>query len=345
MLVMEEAVEIRVLSRQGKSIRAIARTLRVSRNTVRRYLRGDEVPRYRREARATKLDSYKQYVGERVKAAAPEWIPAAVLFRELRALGYSGGLTTLKMYLATLKPAAEAAPLIRFETEPGRQLQADFATIRRGADRLSVFIATLGWSRAAYVEFIEDERLQTLLSCHEHVFEYFGGVPLEVLYDNMHAVVIERDAYGAGRHRYNQTFLDFAHHYGFRPRLCRPRRPQTKGKVERFIRYLRGSFYIPLASQLSPEGLKVDRDTANARVGTWLREVANARTHATTGQVPMERLVEEREHLQPLPPPWTGRIAQARAKPPAPPPRGYQHPLRIYEDLAATQELSDERSA
>jgi transposase len=139
MLVMEEAVEIRVLSRQGKSIRAIARTLRVSRNTVRRYLRGQEVPRYRREARATKLDSYKQYVGERVKAAAPEWIPAAVLFRELRALGYSGGLTTLKMYLATLKPAAEAAPLIRFETEPGRQLQADFATIRRGADRLSVF--------------------------------------------------------------------------------------------------------------------------------------------------------------------------------------------------------------
>ena len=59
--------------------------------------------------------------------------------------------------------------------------------------------------------------------------------------------------------------------------LCQPYRPRTKGKVERFIRYLRASFYVPLASQLSPEGLKVDRDTANARVGTWLREVANAR--------------------------------------------------------------------
>jgi len=239
-----------------------------------------------------------------LKAAAPEWIPAAVLFRELRALGYSGGLTTLKLYLATLKPAAEAAPLIRFETEPGRQLQADFATIRRGADRLSVFIATLGWSRATYVEFIGDEWLETLLSCHEHAFDYFGGVPHEVLYDNMHAVVSERDAYGPGRHRYNQTFLDFAHHYGFRPRLCKPYRPQTKGKVERFIRYLRGSFYVPLASQLSPEGLRVDRDTANARVSTWLREVANARVHATTGEVPAVRLAEEREHLQPLPPPY-----------------------------------------
>jgi transposase len=253
-------------------------------------------------------------------------------------------LTALKMYLATLKPAAPAEPLIRFETEPGRQLQADFASIRRGPERLSVFIATLGWSRAAYAEFIGDERLETLLSCHEHAFDSFGGVPHEVLYDNIHAVVIERDAYGPGRHRCNQTFLDFAHHYGFRPRLCKPQRPQTKGKVERFIRYLRGSFYVPLASQLSPEGLKVDRDTANARVGTWLREVANARTHATTGEVPAVRLAHERECLQPLPPPWAGRIARANARPLAPPPRGYQHPLRVYEDLLAAPELGDERS-
>jgi transposase len=62
-------------------------------------------------------------------------------------------LTTLKLHLIKIKPSAQAEPLIRFETEPGRQMQADFATIRRGADRLSVFVATLGWSRAAYVEF------------------------------------------------------------------------------------------------------------------------------------------------------------------------------------------------
>jgi len=150
MLVAEEAVEIRVLSRQGKSIRAIARRLGVSRNTVRRYLRSPGLPRYRREPRASKLDAYKQYIAERVKAAAPEWIPAAVLFRELKALGYEGGLTTLKLHLIKLKPALVKEPLIRFETEPGRQMQVDFASIRRGPERLSVFIATLGWSRATY---------------------------------------------------------------------------------------------------------------------------------------------------------------------------------------------------
>jgi transposase len=91
MLVAEEAVEIRVLRRQGKSIREIARMLEVSRNTLRRYLRVEGSPRYEREARPSKLDPYKLYIDERVKAAAPDWIPATVLLRELRALGYPGG--------------------------------------------------------------------------------------------------------------------------------------------------------------------------------------------------------------------------------------------------------------
>jgi transposase len=337
MLVAEEAVEIRVLKRQGKSIREIARTLGVSRNTVRRYLRSEGLPRYERDARPSKLDPYRQYIKERVKAAAPDWIPATVLLRELKALGYQGGYSILKDYLAALRPVAAPEPLIRFETDPGRQMQADFATIRRGRERLAVFIATLGWSRATYVEFVTDERLETLLGCHERAFFYFGGVPREVLYDNMRTVVTDRDHYGPGLHRYNRTFLDFAHHYGFLPRLCQPYRAQTKGKVERFIGYLRSSFYIPLASQLRPEGLNVDRDTANARVGSWLREIANVRVHATTGEVPAVRLEWERERLQPLPGSWHGLIPSARTKSPTSPPVGYQHSLKVYDELITAE--------
>ena len=272
-----------------------------------------------------------------MKSAAPEWIPATVLLRELRALGYQGGYSILKDYLATLRPVATPEPVIRFETDPGRQMQADFATIRRGRDRLAVFIATLGWSRATYVEFVTDERLETVLRCHESAFYFFGGIPREVLYDNMRTVVTDRNQYGPGLHRYNRTFLDFAHHYGFLPRLCRPYRAKTKGKVERFIGYLRGSFYIPLASQLRADGLKVDRDTANARAGTWLREVANARVHATTGEVPLVRLELERERLQSMPTPWPGVIQPTPSKAPAPTPLGYQHSLRVYEDLITAE--------
>lgn len=215
--------------------------LDVSRNTVRRYVRGEGLPRYEREARPSKLDPYKNYIDERVKAAAPDWVPATVLLLEL--------------------------------------------------------------------------------------------------YDNMRTVVSDRDRYGPGLHRYNRTFLDFAHHHGFLPRLCRPYRPKTKGKVERFIGYIRASFYVPLASQLSPEGLKVDRDTANARVETWLREVANSRVHATTGEVPLVRRELERERLQPMPTPWPGLIQPARSKRPAPMPRGYQHSLKVYEELITAAEV------
>jgi transposase len=189
MLVTEEVVEIRVLRRQGQEHPRDSTNSRCVAQHVRRYLRSEGLPRYEREARPSKLDPFKQYIDERVKAATPDWIPATVLLREIRALGYPGGYSILKYHLATLRPVTKPEPLIRFETDPGRQMQADFATIRRGRDRLAVFIATLRWSRTTYVEFVTDERMETLLGCHERAFYFFGGVPREVLYNNMRTVV------------------------------------------------------------------------------------------------------------------------------------------------------------
>ena len=248
----------------------------------------------------------------------------------LRERGYCGGYTMLKLFVASLRPTQAVEPVIRFETEPGEQMQVDWAVIRRGSNRLSVFVATLGWSRATYVEFVIDERVETLIEAHENAFLTFGGMPREVLYDNMRTVVLERHGYGRGRHRFHPGFLDFARHCGFRLRLCAPYRAQTKGKVERFIRYLRHSFYVPLASRLAQEGLIVDRQTANLAVGRWLREVANLRVHGTTGEIPAERLAEER--LQPVPTPYAGRsVRSIQVKPVPAPIVGLQHPLSFYD--------------
>src|SRR5437764_6640206 len=267
-------LEIRVLHRHGKSIREIAREAGVSRNTVRRYLRDEEAIRYKpRPSRQTKLDPFKGSIIERLRAAAPERFPASVLLMELRERGYSGGYTMLKVLMTSLRSKAALAPVIRFETGPGEQMQVDWAVIRRGSNRLSVFVAMLGWSRATYVEFVTDERVETLIEAHENAFLAFGGTPREVLYDNMRTVVLERHGYGRGRHRFHPGFLDFARHCGFQPRLCAPCRAQTKGKVERCIRYLRQSFWVPLSSRLGQEGLMVDRETANLAVKRWLREV------------------------------------------------------------------------
>jgi transposase len=339
MLNLEDWMEIRILHRQGLGIRDIARRLKVSRNTVRKALRAEASPRYRRRVRrASKLDPYQDYLRARMAAAKPDWLPATVLHREIVERGYRGGISLLRAWLRPLKATAAAEPVVRFETAPGEQLQMDWIVFRRGRDRLSAFVATLGYSRASYVEFVSDERLETLLSCHEHAFAAFGGVPRRVLYDNMKTVVLARDYYAEGQHRFQAGLWDFAHHYGFIPKLCRPYRAKTKGKVERFNHYLRHSFYNPLASRLKQGGLVLDAATANVEVRRWLGEVANRRVHATTGRIPAEVLVQEREQLQPLPMPYPGQVLGA--VPAANHSQGpgaahhavvLQHPLSVYE--------------
>ena len=213
--------------------------------------------------------------------------------------------------------------------------------IRRGSDPLSVFVAVLGYSRTAYVQFVTNERLETLMACHEAAFAFVGGTPHEVLYDNMRTVVIGRDAYGPGKHRFQPGFRDFAHHHGFLPRLCRPYRAQTKGKVERFIHYLRHSFWVPLDSRLHPLGLKVDAATANVEARKWLRDTANMRVHGTTDRIPSEMLGEEQGALLPLAALWQGEVprpaAVARASRGHPEGVTIQHPLSVYEGLLTPQ--------
>ncbi len=343
MLLAEEAMEIRILHGQGLSVREIARRMGHSRNTVERYLRDPEVPRYKpRPAVAGKLAPHEGWLAERVRSALPDRLSAPVLLRELRDRGYAGGITILREHLVRLRPALLPEPVVRFETEPGRQMQVDWAVMRRGADPLSVFVAVLGHSRAAYAEFVTDERLERLLACHEAAFGFFGGTPREVLYDNMRTVVVGRDAYGPGLHRLQPTFRDFARHHGFLPRLCRPYRAATKGKVERFIRYLRQDFWVPLESRLRPLGLRPDAVTANVEVRIWLRDIANRRLHGTTGRIPAELLAEERGVLLPLAAPWDGVVLRPTTTPARSSRREapvIQHPLSVYDGLLAPEVL------
>lgn len=326
-------MEIKVLDRQGAGIREIARQLGCSRNTVRRYLRGQAAPRYGpRPPRATKLEGFKSYILERVEAARPRWIPAVVLHREIQALGYAGGLTQLKMFLAPHK-RIEAEPVVRFETAPGEQMQADFTHVRRGRDRLVAFVATLGYSRASFVRFTRDETAQTLCECVSEALVYFGGVPQHILFDNACTVVVERDAYGEGQHRWHRDLLALSRDYGFRLRLCRPYRAKTKGKVERFNGYLKGSFLVPLAATLTQTGLKLDVHSANAHIGRWLTEVANARVHATTGERPDQRLMLERAALLPLSSSAVVLGASPRPSSQPVPVESLQHPLSVYNEL------------
>ncbi len=267
------------LKRQGLSIQAISATTGFDRKTVRKYLAKPEaVPAYSaRPQRPSKLAKFKPYLEERLKAGV--W-NAVVLLRELKERGYTGGYTILKDWLQPQRSAASVVAVRRFETPPGRQAQVDWGHLGSleidGVERkLWGFTFTLGHSRAMMAAPALEQKLSTLLRMHEEAFRQLGGVPQEILYDRMKTVWQEID--DRGEVVWNPIFLDFARYWGFTPRLCRPYRAQTKGKVESGVKYVRRNFLCGLQGR-EPGSL----EELTTQLRQWVWEVANQRVHGTT---------------------------------------------------------------
>jgi hypothetical protein len=198
-----------------------------------------------------------------------------------------------------LQPQREAARVVavrRFETPPGRQAQVDWGhlgtleldSIER---QLWGFTFTLGYSRMLMAEAALNQKLGTLLRMHEEAFRQLGGVPQEILYDRMKTVWQEID--DRGEIVWNPVFLDFSRYWGFTPRLCRPYRAQTKGKVESGVKYVRRNFLCGLQGR-EPDSL----EDLNNQLRQWVWTVANQRVHGTTHVQVLARWEVDRASLQ-----------------------------------------------
>ncbi|MGH7522824.1 MAG: IS21 family transposase [Gemmatimonadales bacterium] len=288
-----------LLAEAGGSRREAARRAGVGRSTMYRWLEAgllDEpletlCVRYGpRRAQPSKLAPFYPLITTRL-AEFPA-LHATRLFAECRAAGYGGGYTRLRDYVRGLRPGPE--PVVRFETLPGQQAQVDFAHCRLPWGVRYALLVVLGYSRLLWVRFFPRQDLRTLQRGLGECFDWWGGVPQHLLFDQMRSVLTRDDRLTGGSLVTNLECQRFAQHYGFRIRACRPYRAQTKGKVERPIRYLRGSF-------LYGRTFLSDADL-NAQAAHWLDTVANPRVHGTTRAVPAERFrSEEQATLQPLP--------------------------------------------
>lgn len=287
-------VRLKVL---GWGVRRIAAELGCSHMTVRRYLEAGGWVAYRRPRRATALAGLEAWLAERFRRHRGN---ADVIRQELeREHAIAVSLRTVERAVQELRRelVAEAKATVRFETPPGRQLQIDFGSttvvIAGEAERIYLFVATLGYSRRGFVAAFRHERQSAWLDGLERAFQHFTGMPEELLLDNAKALVTHHDP----RTRevvFNDRFHAFCRYWGVRPRACAPYRARTKGKDERGVGYVKANAIAgrDFASWAALE----------AHLARWMREVADRRIHGTTGEAPIERFDrDEAAALRPLP--------------------------------------------
>lgn len=301
---MKEELRHEIVQRwqQGQSQRCIARELRVSRDTVARVLTQvcqeraqGNVPRELQPTppRACAIDAYETKLRELLERH-PQ-LTARRCWEELRGQGFTGSYKQVWQRVRTLRPRPARTPVVRFETEPAAQAQSDYSVhdldfADEGRRRVYLFSYILGYSRRAYLHWVESMDFETTVREHIRAFAHLGGVARSCLYDNQKVVVLR---WQDGEPLFNPRFLAFATHYGFRPVACKPRTPRTKGKVERYFRYVQESL---LAGREFRSLAHLNEVTA-----WWLDHVADVRVQGTTGATPRQRHAEELPRLLPLP--------------------------------------------
>lgn len=286
-------MDIRSDKQKGLSYAQISRKYHIDSRTAKKYSESESRPMYRlTEPKPSKLDEYKQQIDLWLEDAP---YSAVRILEKLTEQGFDGKYSIVKEYVRGKKKDLDEKATVRFETMPGLQGQVDWAffedhLVSEGGElkKLYCFLIILGYSRMRYIEFVTDMSTNTLIRCHQNAFRYFNGYPEEILYDNMKQVVVKR-LLKQEDSTLNRQFEDFAGFYSFKPILCRPYRGQTKGKVERTVQFVRDNFMV---------GVRYNSlDDLNGQALAWCNKV-NGKEHATTGEVPFERL--KKEGLNPL---------------------------------------------
>lgn len=287
-------MDILELHRSGLSQRAIARKLGISRNTVKKYIERPESSFTPSEKRCRKsvLDPYHKMIEAWLEE--DEHYTGTWIYDRLVNQGYSGSYETVKRKVGRLKKQRQKIAYVRFETNPGHQAQVDFGEFQvqlpNGDTRkLYLFSMILGYSRKMYTELVERCDMPHFLDSHIHSFEYFGGIPEQILYDRMKNVYIGRIT---GKDQFNTTLVGFSIHYGFTPKVAPAYAAWVKGKVERPYTFIREGFWRGYGY--------VDTERANLDLAAWMLK-KDERIHGTTHEKISNRFDREQPHLYPLP--------------------------------------------
>ena len=307
-----EIQKIRELSNSGFSMRSIAATLHIHRRKVKRALADISDDVKKPAPAASKLDSHRGWLLARMEQYPR--INAHTLYNQLTENGFAGSYSLVRKYVSILRPVTRPA-YRTLSFAPGEAAQVDWGEwrtidVRGGRRRVSFFVMVLCHSRMLYTEMVFGESMEFWLQAHRNAFEFFGGVPERVIVDNCKTAVVKPRKYSREA-EINPAYQDFANRCRFSVTACAPYHPESKGRVENAVGYVKTSF-LAGREPGAPEVL-------NPLLHQWLEETANQRKHGTTGLVPAEVYArEERGKMKPLltafPPCCTSRVVAADSR-------------------------------
>lgn len=311
---MHKLIELAHGLRCKEKVRELARRLGIARNTVKGYRdRLEErglldpaapmpdaavlatlvTPPDPNKFQASMVEPYR----ETVKDLIEKRCQYTTIWQRLRERGFAGGYSAVKRYCGRHFPKPVEV-FCRMESKPGERANIDFGWAGMVRDPKSgrvrkawFFLMTLAWSRHMYLRFVFDQRIPTFLACIESAFRRFGGVPGELVTDNLKSGVLLADLADPVL---GESYRRLARHYGFKAAPIRARTPRHNGKAESGVNYVKESF---LAGR-DP----ADIDALNRQGDEWVMTIAGPRIHGTTKAVPLERFERtERAALLPLP--------------------------------------------
>jgi transposase len=294
---------------QGLTVAQIATALSLDPRTVAYWLTQDRFRSRQATTRASKLDPFKPQILQMLEKYP---YSAQQILQRLRQQGFDGGYSIVKDYVRRVRPGRPGA-FLKLAFAPGECAQVDWGSfgsvpVGQTSRRLSFFVMVLCYSRMMYVELTVSQTMEHFLACHQHAFDYIGGVPKTIMVDNLKSAVLKR-ALGQAP-VFNPKYMDFSQHHGFRIVPCNVGRGNEKGRVENGVGYVKKNFLA---------GLDIaDCSTLNAEARHWMDTIANVRLPGETRKPPTQLWQDEKPYLQPRPtqPFEIATVSQVRASRP-----------------------------
>lgn len=277
---------------QKKGSRRIAKQLGINRKAVRRVIENRQVrlrPESSTEPRQSILDPYKPRIAEMLER--DPYVTASRILQQIRGEGYLGGHSILQVHVKKVRsiPVRSREAFLRIDFAPGETAQVDwgeFGTPFNDGVKVHCFLMVLCYSRLLYIEFTRSEKFEEFIRCHENAFRFFGGVPLEIWYDNLRSAVTERMG---SLVRFNARFLAYMGHHAIRAHACNPASGNEKGRVEDAVKFVRGSFWAGRSFK--------DFNDLSHQAALWRDDFANRREHRSTRKIPLLHFASAEKHL------------------------------------------------